>query len=250
MEFKTFCTGTRTTYREVRLEHELINKFYEIRNPLQEKILSIPDGCVNIWFLWKDGKCQARLIGSALMGKPSLVSNHEQCFGIKFNAGVVPEVFLNDIGHIINNNCPVNKYKDISFMEKEVETMETFEQKLIYFLERDSVFGKNRVNSITRFIVEDVAEKMGNLTISELADMLGYSQHYTNQVFRRNLGMPIKQYSGIVRIQQAIYGIEMKDRDFIYENLGYYDQSHFIREFKRYTLLTPKSYDKEDWSFV
>ncbi|MCI8464256.1 MAG: helix-turn-helix transcriptional regulator [Lachnospiraceae bacterium] len=250
MEFKTFCTGTHTTYQEIRMEHDLIHKFYEIGNPMQEKILSIPDGCVNIWFLWNQGKCHARLIGSALMGKPSLVSNHERCFGIKFNAGVVPEVFLNDIGHIINNNCPVNIYKDITFMEKAVEQMGSFEERVLYMLERDNVFGKNQVNTITKLIVEDVANRMGNLAVSELAQALGYSQHYTNLVFRQNIGMPIKQYSGIVRIQQAIYGIEKKSHDFLYESLGYYDQSHFIREFKRYTLLTPKSYDKDDWMFV
>ncbi len=250
MEFKTFCTGTHTTYQEIRMEHELINKFYEIGNPFQEKILSIPDGCVNIWFLWDGGNCHARLIGSALMGKPSMVSNHERCFGIKFNAGVVPEVFLNDIGHIINNNCPVNVYKDITFMERAMEKTESFEERVYYLLEHDSVFGKNQVNSMTRFIVKDVGERMGNLAVSELAQMLGYSQHRTNQVFRENLGMPIKAYSGIVRIQNAIYGIERQNRDFLYENLGYYDQSHFIREFKRYTMLTPRIYDKDDWSFV
>ena len=250
MEFKTFCTGTRTTYQEIWVEHDLINKFYEIWNPMQEQILSIPDGCVNIWFLWNQKRCHARLIGSALTGKASLVSRHERCFGIKFNAGVVPEVFLNDIGHIINNNCPVNVYKDITFMEKALERLGSFEERVLYVLERDSVFGKNRVSPMTRQIVEDVAEAMGKLTVFELAQTLGYSQHYTNLVFRKNIGMPIKQYSGIVRIQHALYGIEKKDCDFIYENLGYYDQSHFIREFKRYTLLTPKSYDKDDWIFV
>lgn len=52
MEFKTFCKSSTTTYREIKVEHELYNKFYEIINDNKETILSIPDGCVNIWFLW------------------------------------------------------------------------------------------------------------------------------------------------------------------------------------------------------
>lgn len=250
MEFKTFCKHSCATYQEFRLNHELFNKFYEITNNQQETILSIPDGCVNIWFLWKNGKCQARLIGSALAGKPSLVSNYEKCFGIKFNAGVVPEVFLNDIGILISNNLLMQKYQSISFIEKEIEKISTFEEKVMYFLDRDLLFGRNQVNQLTISIVQEVKACMGNVKITELAGRTEYSRHRLNEIFRQNIGMSIKQYSGIIRIQQAIYGVETKNIDFIYEELGYYDQSHFIRDFKRYTLLTPNRFMGSEWSFT
>ena len=250
MEFKTFCKNSTTTYREIKVEHELYNKFYEIINKNKEVILSIPDGCVNIWFLWNDDKCQGKLIGSALTGKTSLVSNYEKCFGIKFNAGVVPELFLGDIGILISNNLPIEKYQMISFIEKEIESIHSFEQMVLYFLEQDFVFGKNQVNSLVSALIGEVNACRGNVKVRDLVEKLKYSRHYANEVFRHNIGMSIKQYSDIIRIQQAIYGIETNNLDFIYENLGYYDQSHFIRDFKRYTLLTPSRFLVSERSFI
>ena len=250
MEFKTFCKNSHTTYCEFKPEHELFHKFYEIINQQQEMILSIPDGCVNIWFLWKDGRCQARLIGSALAGKPSLVSNYSKCFGIKFHAGVVPEVFLGDIGSLISNNFLIQKYQEICFVEREIECIQTFEERVLYFLEQDWIFGKNHVDRLTRNMVREVKACLGNVKVSELAGRMEYSRHYINEVFRRNIGMSIKQYSSIIRIQQAIRGIETRNLDFIYEDLGYYGQSHFIREFKKYTLLTPNTFENGEWSFT
>ena len=85
----------------------------------------------------------------------------------------------------------------------------------------------------------------------QLAKGWGNFKFYRGIIWRlHNIGMSIKQYSDIIRIQQAIYGIETNNLDFIYENLGYYDQSHFIRDFKRYTLLTPSRFLVSERSFI
>ena len=43
----------------------------------------------------------------------------------------------------------------------------------------------------------------------------------------------MKKYAGIIRIQKALYYLQNNLTYEIYERLGYYDQAHFIKDFKK-----------------
>jgi AraC-like DNA-binding protein len=80
------------------------------------------------------------------------------------------------------------------------------------------------------------------LEIKSLEKKTGYSHRYLDMLFREHLGISPKTYSTILRFQ-AYYKDWSKDstsyfhKDKILEL--YYDQAHFIKEFKRYTGQTP-----------
>jgi AraC-like DNA-binding protein len=81
--------------------------------------------------------------------------------------------------------------------------------------------------------------------VREVAKYLGLSQRRFIQVFKTEVGITPKLFSRIQRFQQT--------RTFIQHNpsinwadlavdLGYYDQSHFIREFLEFSGLSPTDY--------
>ena len=81
--------------------------------------------------------------------------------------------------------------------------------------------------------------------VREAAKYLGLSQRRLIQVFKAEVGMTPKLFSRIQRFQQT--------RTFIQHNrsinwadlavdLGYFDQSHFIREFLEFSGLSPNDY--------
>ena len=82
----------------------------------------------------------------------------------------------------------------------------------------------------------------GCVKMAQIADNMKYSQHYINCEFKKKMGFSLKQYSEIIRLQSAIMYLEKENVDFVYDKLGYYDQAHFIKEFKKFTLLTPQNY--------
>mgnify|MGYP004632730511 FL=1 len=45
------------------------------------------------------------------------------------------------------------------------------------------------------------------------------------------------------------YLLEQRD-DEIYSELGYYDQAHFIKDFKKFTTVTPNSFKKDAEKFA
>jgi methylphosphotriester-DNA--protein-cysteine methyltransferase len=90
-------------------------------------------------------------------------------------------------------------------------------------------------------------------TVREAAKYLGLSQRRFIQVFKAQVGMTPKLFSRIQRFQQT--------RTFIQQNpspswaalaldLGYFDQSHLIREFLEFSGLSPSDYLNRHKSFI
>jgi AraC-like DNA-binding protein len=103
----------------------------------------------------------------------------------------------------------------------------------------------NRNNTLIDYSVQLIKNSSGIVTIKELQEKMGYSKRYLDMLFKEHLGISPKTYSGIVRFQ-SFYNLWANNEnsafyaDSLYE--FYYDQAHFIKEFKKYTGHSPKQY--------
>ncbi len=77
--------------------------------------------------------------------------------------------------------------------------------------------------------------------LNYLAEMSCLSKKQFERVFRKMVGMNVKEYSRVVRLQRSIFMLQQGHRDYcdISFHCGFADQSHFIREFKTMTGYTP-----------
>jgi AraC-like DNA-binding protein len=99
----------------------------------------------------------------------------------------------------------------------------------------------NRSNGIVDYTVDLVLTTSGLAEIALLEKKTGYSRRYLGMLFNDHLGISPKTYSTIVRFQAFYKSLPIAAST--PDPLGlYYDQSHFIREFRRYTGLTPTQY--------
>ncbi len=103
---------------------------------------------------------------------------------------------------------------------------------------------QNRSNSIVDYSINLISQKHGLLKIKELERKTGYSRRYLDLLFRDYLGISPKTLSTIVRFQRfyrvlANNALSLPKND-IYE--FYYDEAHFIKEFKRYTGYSPSRF--------
>jgi AraC-like DNA-binding protein len=82
-----------------------------------------------------------------------------------------------------------------------------------------------------------------NVALNELAELTGLSKAYLIRSFRRTVGMPPYEWLLQLRIQEARQRLQAGDRicDLAIE-LGFSDQSHFQRRFKRLMGITPSVY--------
>jgi AraC-like DNA-binding protein len=82
-------------------------------------------------------------------------------------------------------------------------------------------------------------------SIKNAADQLGLSPKRFNRMFKDRVGMTPKRLYRLMRFQKVLHHIQLcRQMDWVEISwlYGYYDQSHFIKEFQSFSGLTPTEY--------
>jgi AraC-like DNA-binding protein len=83
------------------------------------------------------------------------------------------------------------------------------------------------------------------IRVSEVTDKIGFSTRHFNQLFRDRVGLTPKLFCRVRRLQQAldlVSGKEQVDWADIAISCGYFDQAHFIHDFRMLAHCTPTEY--------
>jgi AraC-like DNA-binding protein len=103
--------------------------------------------------------------------------------------------------------------------------------------------GEYSVHSIILYISEHIGE---NISVNELAEMCHMSYSYFAKTFHKLYGQSCKEYMEFLRLTKAEKLLLFTDYDlnYISEETGFADCSHFIRVFKKKYEMTPKQFRK------
>lgn len=247
MNLKTFCITKNICYEEICVEDPVFHKFYEIGNLQKEQIIGIPDGCIDLQCVWKNGVPMLNVCGSFQVGATTITGTFEKCIGIKLNPGIVLECFQDAVSEIVNRRLDYENFSDRAGELLRIMTLPVELKEKVPLIRE--IFGREnetRQHDLVLYLIEEMQKTDGKEEICNLVDTLGYSQRYVEKVFKEAVGFTIKKYAGIMRMQKALELLtyENKTDCEIYDSLGYYDQAHYIHEFKRFTSLTPNAYRK------
>ena len=81
--------------------------------------------------------------------------------------------------------------------------------------------------------------------ITDVARRLGVSHGHLDRVFLRHVGLTPRAYARIARLRRVLADLDVfgpVSWAEVAADAGWYDQSHFIRDFKRHTGVTPSAY--------
>lgn len=109
-------------------------------------------------------------------------------------------------------------------------------------LELDEFFFKNLEGSSNGFLLEIMENSSRYTDLKEIMATTKYSYSTIERYYKKETGLTPKKYQSLFRYKKAVEEIyETKNTDWLHyvEQYGYYDQSHFIKEIKRYTHFTP-----------
>jgi len=94
-----------------------------------------------------------------------------------------------------------------------------------------------------KHLFELIDASKGAVTVKELSEKVGWSSRQMNRYFNHWLGVSLKSYLNIIRFSHSLK--QLKNGDF-YPELNYGDQSHFIREIKKFAGVKPTILNKNE----
>lgn len=89
--------------------------------------------------------------------------------------------------------------------------------------------------------------------LKNLQNQLGYSQKHLIALFKKYVGFRPKQYQQIARFNLALAQIaqgQTLQLTSLGYDCGYYDQAHFIKEFKKFAGFSPKKFIREKGEYI
>lgn len=210
----------------------------------------IPDGCVDIIFDLRSSTSAkgAFVVGLMTEYEVMTLSQNRFLFGIRFFVDNIRtflkypvsevtgyHVFLEDLW----GNEALALTEEIVSEPNVSNMIATIERKFMQMLLMD----KAEPDGLLQMSMKYLYSSRGMVTIGALAEELSYSERSIRRTFQKELGVSPKELSDIIRFQNLLKDFSsspqprLSDLSFKY---GYYDQSHLIRQFKRYYGLPPR----------
>jgi len=104
---------------------------------------------------------------------------------------------------------------------------------------------RNKKANLVKLVMNELTRDDFFDNIENVAARYGITSRYLQKIFVQYTGLSPKLYSKINRFQKSLVLIGRSDLSLtsIAYQSGYFDQSHFIREFKSFTGITPSGFD-------
>ncbi|SHM95569.1 transcriptional regulator, AraC family [Chitinophaga jiangningensis] len=105
------------------------------------------------------------------------------------------------------------------------------------------------LDPLVQAAIEKIQQRRGQLRMTELASALYTSKDPLEKRFRAIVGATPKQYATIVKLNHIIHQQPTQSLTSLAYDAGYFDQSHFIKDFRRFTGTTPHDFfsRKQEW---
>lgn len=220
--------------------------------PYPVKNLVLPDGCIDIVF--EDDSAECELVGA--MRKPSIVmlGSPANILGIRFKPAGAAIFFdfplheLTDAAEALTSfwRDPAKRLLDAIQLKDAAGRIRALEAILIRQLH---TAGREH-DALIRTAVS-LMQTNSYLAVAELANNLNLSERQLERRFQQEVGLTPKLFMRIMRFQRGIKQWREDNTSGALLN-EYYDQSHFIRDFKAFSGLTPSEYSayQQDVGFV
>lgn len=109
------------------------------------------------------------------------------------------------------------------------------------------------INPIISHCITMINQANGAINIEDLSAKLNIGRRHLERQFIEAVGLNPKQYARISRFQYVLSLAEQKRYNTLTDlayNGGFYDQSHFIKDFREFSGLSPKQYFAEHLPLV
>lgn len=233
-------------YQQITQNHQGISHFYAFTatdSPDNNKVI-IPDNCIDILFNCDRTKPEVRVYGTVSRCKPVELIADNHYFGIRFMSATLPN-YIN----LAPEDMPDNDYNLLEIISEGAGVVESivsctdFSQQVKMYNAHFANKPLLKPSQVTQHLISKVIRQNGNIKINELEKDIGYSSRNIQRIFLGDTGVGLKQFSRYLRMQIAVTLLGHRQKYSLTDiatELGFSDQSHFIKDFKTLTGISPR----------
>ena len=234
----------------------------QIHSPVFNRIL--PDGCIDIIFNLGDPFYRVShdlsvnylpqnfVVGA--MRQPLVVglTGQVEVIGVRFKPGGAYPFFRFPLNEMTDHLVALDdlRHQIVNEMEFHIAEKATITRKIAYleYLLARHIQAAPHKDGIIGKAISNICDSKGQVTINSLGKLLGISSRHLERKFIENVGLSPKMFCRVIRVRNAISIMRSQskpDWSEITYSAGFYDQAHFIREFKAISGLNPGAYVNE-----
>jgi AraC-like DNA-binding protein len=200
----------------------------------------LPDGCVDIVYSPSMGR-ELQLVGTMTSSRKFSLSAGDFQFGVRFRPGM-SQAFLPVPGvDTVNQSIALSDIwgadsrrltEQISEGQSTAQCIGLIEQRLT----------KPAEITLVQRLCASIAQQAGQVRIDELTFQAGLSARQLRRLFLEQVGLSPKHFCRVIRFRNSLSRLSPAKRaDWVQVALdcGYYDQAHFINEFRQFSGYTP-----------
>lgn len=225
----------------------------------------VPTGCVELMFQYGDGLLKMKnneisaqpnsIITGQLTDFYDVIQTGKTAFlSILFKPHAAKIFFDLPINELANQNIDINLIlksenkhvsEQLALTRSHQEKIKIIEDFLLRNLSEEKLYNFNRLSKS----IDLINSKFGDVRVSQLSDITCLSDKQFCRIFNDYVGLQPKNFIKIVRLQASFYYMQKfqpKSTTELAYLCGYYDQAHFIKDFKNLTGYTPNTYFKHE----
>jgi len=245
-------SADNVTYLEFLPDNKIqqfIYCYWELKTikPLSEPFVYrvVADGCIDIFFELHKPQ-DNYVMGFCKKFTEFPLNNSFHYIGVRFLPTMFPQLFKINAADLSNrfenlkNVVPATS----DFITDNFETHQSFNEikKTLdkYFID---LIAKNALDNDSRLYnaIETILKNFGVVDIEQDLNT-GISQRQLRRLFEFYIGDTAKSFAKVVRFQNILRAKPSSQslrQNKLFFDIGYYDQSHFIKEFKNFYGVTP-----------
>ena len=233
--------------------------------PVVEKI--IPDGFTEIIFNYRD-VYKSKISGAWNLQSPNLLAGQLKTFfylqntgttgsvAIKFKPAALTQLFGFHMDQYVDKIVDLDAFQNSELKQLKEKILccvnigSKIQEHLIKRILDDYFVSliQNASSNPLKAPLELIFSSHGLVTVTEMVASTNIGERQLERLFKKYIGLPPKYFARIIRFNYIFELIKSKKNswtEILYQS-GYYDQSHFIQNFKAFTGEDPSSYFFEE----
>jgi AraC-like DNA-binding protein len=248
------------TYTPLPQLQSFIKCYYLCESDYTEYVQDVfyADGSVEIvfhvgldFYRGEEKECWAKVIGQIIQPLTMRAKGRGKSFGIWF----WPHTFssfsgipLNELNDKVISLDNIFSQTFIGFVKNclyENDINSLMEGMNIYLLKKLRISSNSIKDKIVTYAIEHILTEKSASDLDKLVRDTNISNRYLEKIFKEKIGFSPKLLIRIARFQYALHHLinrQINSLTSLAYHVGYYDQAHFIREFKEFTGTVPSQF--------